>query len=273
MQWKWAIPKFHTVFIYRTPPLYVFLSSLTEFYTDHGARLGFCFPSCMDYLPGLKESPIRPFVKHRIKCNLKRKRENGVRGNPCSARGRGNWKYWTSPRTALLNLWGNASESNILRIWDTDTLHVFLLSPTSVFSQFLSLSFHKISPLHMSPNAFYLLFSGLSKNVLTHGKDFLALGLVVRFSRGKFSGSSQDGTCGCVGSHCTLVPHQRLGWRFPCQCPVGTAGLGLKLMAKLSLWMLCSYIDHWLLHHFVLFTLRRRNVLGCQNWLKIEYFI
>ncbi len=84
----------------------------------------------------------------------------------------------------------------------------------------LSLSFHNIHPVQMSPNAFLFLFSELSrKNVLTHGKDFLALGLVVRLSRGKFSGLDPDGTCGCVGSHYSLVPLQRLGLEIPLPLP------------------------------------------------------
>lgn len=71
----------------------------------------------------------------------------------------------------------------------------------------------------MSPNAFLLLFSGFRKSLLTHGKEFLALGFVVRFCKGKFSGSSQDGTCGCEGSHCSLIPLQRLGLEIPLPMP------------------------------------------------------
>ncbi|CAB1420617.1 unnamed protein product [Pleuronectes platessa] len=56
------------------------------------------------------------------------------------------------------------------------------------------------------------------KNVPTHGKDFLALGLVVWSSRGKFSGLSPDGTCGYVGSHCSL---QRLWLEIPSPMPKG----------------------------------------------------
>lgn len=126
----------------------------------------------------------------------------------------------------------------------------------------LSLSFHNIHPVHMSPNAFLLLLSGFSrKNVLTHGKDFLALGLVVRSSRGKFSGSDPDGTCGCVGSHCSLVPLQRLGLEIPLPMPsqhhkssttISSQIPGpnrLKPMAQLSPWMLCAHVDRWLFYH------------------------
>lgn len=134
-------------------------------------------------------------LKHRIKCNLKRKGENGVRVNPWSARGRGNWRYWTAPRTALLNFWGKANKSSILGIWDTHT------SCLSSHQHHYSLFF---SPT-MCPNAF-LLFSGFRNGLLTHGKDFLALGFVVWFCKGKFSSSSRGGTCGREGSHCSLVP-------------------------------------------------------------------
>lgn len=120
-----------------------------------------------------------------------------------------------------------------------------------------SLSFHNIHPVHMSPNAFLFSLSGFSrKNVLTHRKDYPALGHVVRLSTGKFSGLDPDGTCGWLGSHCCFVPLRGQGWRFPCQCPVSTTklnnyylqipGLRLKLMAKLSFCMLFIYIDHWL---------------------------
>lgn len=100
--------------------------------------------------------------------------------------------------------------------------HFMSLSPHQhQYSLHFSLSLlHNIHPAHMSPNAFLSLFSGFSrKNVLTHGKDFLALGLVVRLSRGKFSGSGLDGTCGCVGSHCSLVPLWRLGLEIPLPMP------------------------------------------------------
>lgn len=95
---------------------------------------------------------------------------------------------------------------------------LFPLTNASTFS--ISLSVHDIHPQHMPPNAFLFLLSRFSrKNVLTHGKDFLALGLVVRLSRGKFSGSDPDGTCGSVGSHCSLVPLQRLGLEIPLPMP------------------------------------------------------
>lgn len=43
--------------------------------------------------------------------------------------------------------------------------------------------------------------------------------LVVWLSRGKFSGSDPDGTCGCVESHCSFVPLQRLGLEIPLPMP------------------------------------------------------
>lgn len=186
-----------------------------QFYTDTGVRLGFCLP--LAYIPGVKESPIRPFVKHRIKYNPKRKRENRVGVNSWSARIRENWRYWTAPRAALLNLWGKANESNVLGIWDVVPYTCCLSPLTDTGILYISLSFHNTNPLHASHNTFLFFFSGFSrKNVLTHGKDFLALGLVVRLGRGKFSSSSQDGTCGYVGSHCSL---QRFGLEIPLPVP------------------------------------------------------
>ncbi len=69
----------YTIFIFLTLHLskFLFHSPLTQFYTDPSARFGFCLPSCMAYLPEIKESPTRPFIKHRIKCNLKRKERMG----------------------------------------------------------------------------------------------------------------------------------------------------------------------------------------------------
>lgn len=100
------------------------------------------------------------------------------------------------------------------------TLHVSFLSQTPIFPPFFLSPFIIYTLYACSP----MLFSSYcqnsaGKNVLTHGKDFLALGLVVWLSRGKFSGSDPDGTCGCVGSHCSLVPLWRLGLEIPLPMP------------------------------------------------------
>lgn len=116
------------------------------------------------------------------------------------------------------------------------------------------------TPCTCPPMPFSFLLSGFSrKNALTHGKDFLALGLVVRSSRGKFSGSDPDGTCGCVGSHCSLVPPpevragdslanaQSAPQKFNSHIWFYSRPQAKKLMANLSAWMLCVYIEQRLL--------------------------
>lgn len=131
------------------------------------------------------------------------------------------------------------------------SLYVSFLSPNAISLAFSFSSFIIYTLYTRPPNAFLFSLSGFCrKNVLTHGKDFLALGLVVRSGRGKFSGSDPDGTCGCVGSHCSLVPLQRFGLEIPLPMP----SQHHKSSATMSGWspgrrhkqmaaLLCIYID------------------------------
>lgn len=142
---------------------------------------------------------------------------------------------------------------------------LFPLTNASTLSVSLSPSII-YTPCTCPPMPFSFLLSGFSrKNALTHGKDFLALGLVVRSSRGKFSGSDPDGTCSCVGSHCSLVPPpevragdslanaQSAPQKFNNHIWFYSRPQAKKLMANLSLWMLCTYIEHRLLEYITLF--------------------